>query len=64
MLAAVQAAILDVVTNGHSSYSIEGRSVTRLDLDKLRKLEKEYSSQVAHESGASVRLAKMRKTSK
>ena len=35
MLTAVEAAITALLTGGHSSYSIEGRTVTRLDLNSL-----------------------------
>lgn len=46
-LAAVQAAITAIVTDGVESYTIEGQSVRRVDLDKLRREERDLLARVA-----------------
>lgn len=58
-LAEVNAAISALTTGGHSSYSIGSRSVSRLALSDLFGERKRLEAKLGHESGASIRLAKM-----
>ena len=50
MLTSVRTAIAAVLAGGNSSYSINGRTFTRLDLDTLLRMEKEYAGRVASEN--------------
>ena len=49
--------IEDVIVGGHSSYQIAGRSVTKHDLDKLRKMRNYYSQIAKREArGGGIRV--------
>ena len=61
LLAQVESAIVALLTGGASSYSIGGRSVTKLDLGELFEWRRELKKDVASESGGTFRLAKMRR---
>ncbi len=63
MLTAVEAAIQALLSGGHSSYSIEGRTVTRLDLPALFAERRELKRDVEWEApGARFSLAKFGRT--
>ena len=65
MLAEVEAAISALLTGQHSSYSIGARTVTRLDLDKLRAWRDELKWEVQREGGAPLaHVAKIHKPSR
>lgn len=64
LLAAVEAAIEALVTGGASSYSIGGRSVTKLNLAELFEQRRMLQSQLDRENNGMFRLAKMRRTSR
>lgn len=51
MLAAIQTAIFTIVSGTASSYSINGRNFTSLDLDKLQKMEAHYQARVNRAAG-------------
>lgn len=51
MLDAIQTAIFTIVSGTASSYAINGRNFTSLDLDKLQKLEAYYQSRVNRAAG-------------
>lgn len=59
-LTAVNAAILAIVTGKAQSYSINGRTVTRLDLNSLRELRKELEAVIARASSGTFLLARFR----
>lgn len=53
----IDQAIEDVIVGGHSSYQIAGRSVTKHDLDKLRKMRNYYSQIAKREArGGGIRV--------
>lgn len=64
LLTAVEAAIEALVTGGASSYSIGGRSVTKLNLAELFEQRRMLQSQLDRENNGMFRLAKMRRTSR
>lgn len=51
MLDAIQDAIFAIVSGTASSYAINGRTFTALDLDKLQKMETFYANRVARAAG-------------
>lgn len=58
----VQEAIQALTIGGHSSYSIGGRSVTKLSLGELQSREKELIARLAQENRGSIfSVAKMSK---
>lgn len=60
----VQQAISDLLTSGASSYSINGRNVTKLDLKTLMELEQNLLIRVQRESGSGgFSLARFSRTS-
>lgn len=61
LLAQIDAAIEALLTGGASSYSIGGRSVTKLDLDKLFAQRERLQFLVDRENRGAFRLAKMRR---
>lgn len=61
LLAAVEEAIEKVLAGEHTSYSIDGRSVTRLDLDKLFQRRSDLQKELARSSSATFRLARFKK---
>lgn len=64
LLTQVESAITALLTGGHSSYSIGGRTVTKLDLSQLfeerRLLQREVN---AASGGSQMRLARYSRTS-
>ena len=63
LLDAIDTAIEALLSGQHTSYSVDGRSVTRLDLDKLFDQRERLQRQLARENNGTFRLAKMRRTS-
>lgn len=65
LLTQVETAIQALLTGGHTSYSIGGRTVTKLDLKSLFEERRILQQEAARESGGGMfRLAKMSRTSK
>lgn len=65
LIAAIDAAIEALLAGGASSYSIGGRSVTKIDLPALFAERRHLQRQLDRESGGSVfRLAKFQRTSR
>jgi hypothetical protein len=62
LLTAIDAAITALLTGGHSSYSVEGRTVTRLDLNSLFQQREKLSALVEWDSASQVKLAKFGRT--
>lgn len=59
LLSQIEAAITALVVGGASSYSIGGRSVTKLDLTELYDMRERVLAQIQRESGSGAfRLAK------
>lgn len=58
LLTQIETAISALLTGGHTSYSIGGRSVTRLDLARLFDERRMLQSEVARSTGSSIRVAK------
>jgi hypothetical protein len=62
MLDEVNTAISGLLLGEHQSYSVNGRAVTRLDLNSLHQMQKWLTAQVSRESsGGAIRLAKMQR---
>jgi hypothetical protein len=61
-LAELDAAISALLTGGASSYSIGGRSVTKLNLNDLVEERRQLAFEVVRESTSGFSLAKMGKT--
>lgn len=64
LLAAIDTAIEALLSGQHSSYSVDGRSVTRLDLGALFKQREKLQRQLDRESSGTFRVAKMRRASR
>lgn len=64
LLTAIDRAIEALLNGTVSSYSIGSRSVTKLDLGDLFEERRHLLRQVERESGGSIRLAKMQRTSR
>jgi flagellar basal body rod protein FlgF len=63
ILAAIDTAIEALLNGGASSYSINNRTVTKLDLGELLKQRRDLQNQVDRETNGIFRLAKMSRTS-
>lgn len=64
LLAAYDTAILNLLSGEHESYSIGGRTVTRLDLADLQEQRDKVAFMANRESGSAVRVAKMQRVSR
>ena len=57
MLALIRDAIYQIVEKGSAAYTINGRSYTRQDIDRLNRLEKYYQARVdASDTSASSKF--------
>lgn len=64
LLAAYDTAILNLLSGEHESYSIGGRSVTRLDLVDLQEQRDKIAFMANREATGAVRVAKMQRVTR
>lgn len=61
ILSEIQDAIYDIVVNRAASVSVNGRSFTALDLDKLQKMEELYEARVNRSSRGMFAVGKFKR---
>ncbi len=60
ILAAINDAILAIVTGRTASYSINGRSLTKLSLSELQEMKSKYEARIAAASGGMFTVSQFR----
>lgn len=61
LLAKIDTAIESLLDGNHESYSLEGRTVTRLDLETLLARRERIAALAARETNGGIRLAKLKR---